>query len=197
MSGTIVGTKLFTLSFDKHNLDSIFTLGDLDERYVAADYTTLWAELIKDTHEWGVYAQTIEFAGKSFASSAEVLIRESDWKFELALPVFNTFTNIFHYHNPQFNRDQNLAFYYQGPCPTFDDLVFTIAPSVQGADPVQLVVTSEEYLAYSNGYCDLLFRTSPDKKTRLGLSLLEKYVVSFDSENERVGFTERDYSSSE
>lgn len=193
MSNTIVGNRLFTLSFDPLNKNSIFTLGGIDERYVAPGYTTAWAELIKGTYEWGVYSDSFTFGPQHIEEKAEVLIKENSWVFEFTLNTFNKLTNYFLFNHPEFTRDQYLNAYYEGPCPKFEDLIINLTSSDSSASPIQVKVTSEQYLAQSDGYCDLLFRQSMDNKTRLGLTLLEKYVVSFDSDNERVGFTERNY----
>lgn len=200
MNNTIVGNRVFTLSYDTEDKNSIFTFGGLDERYVSKDYTIDWAKTA--TYEdkknwWAVYVEKATFGSFSFDINMVSLLQHRDWNFELPYPVFNRITNYYIQQNPTFVRDDHLMLSAPGACPDFETLTFFVTSKT--ADPISLAVTSDEYSKHDadKNVCNVLFAPSNDEFASLGMSLLEKYVVTFDNDGDRIGFVPRNFTASD
>lgn len=77
-----------------------------------------------------------------------------------------------------------------GKCPEFEDFVLEFSVDLKGAT-FEVPFHSEDYSVQENAGCSILFKPSKDDTSRFGLRLLEKFIVTFDSDGERIGFTER------
>eukprot|EP00178_Gracilaria_changii_P009008 TRINITY_DN26777_c0_g1_i1.p1 TRINITY_DN26777_c0_g1~~TRINITY_DN26777_c0_g1_i1.p1 ORF type:complete len:201 (+),score=15.78 TRINITY_DN26777_c0_g1_i1:484-1086(+) len=199
MNSTIVNNRIFTLSYDPANENSIFTFGGLDERYVSPDYTINWAQTATypDNHNWwAVNVEKASFGSFEFQVDSVTLIQHRDWDFELPYPIFNRITNYYIQQNPQFERDDTMMISAKGACPDFETLTFYVTATT--ATPITLAITSAEYSQYDahSDTCHVLFAPSGDKFASFGMSLLERFVVTFDNDGDRIGFVPRNYTAS-
>lgn len=194
LPATIVGNTVFSLSYDPTGVDSIFTLGGVDKRYVSPSDETKWAKALSNVvPEWGVFVKTFIFEGKSYPLQASTLITHDNYDFELPYPTFNAVTNYILYHNPAFSRNGKYQLIGETDCKNLPPVGFVLEGASAGED-ITVNITYEEYTTYDEktGICLVLFRPSPDMKGSFGLSLLTKKVVSFDYEHQRIGFNDRE-----
>lgn len=77
-------------------------------------------------------------------------------------------------------------------CPDFHDLEFHL-DGFNGQDDVKVSVKSSQYSTYEDGVCSVLFKPSNSETGSFGMALLEEYIISFDLDDSRIGFTVRDY----
>lgn len=134
-----------------------------------------------------------DFMGTKYNIDSISILRHDSFHFEFSYPVFDAITNFYIQQHPSFVRDDNLMLSAPGACPSFADLTFYIEGAQDGPN-IPVVITSKEYSVYDekNDKCNVLFKASENLKGSFGLGLMQKYIVSFDHENQQVGFTQRE-----